>query len=99
AFRLAYWGRFELSMPFFQQDALSDIRHYQLLTTTLVPLWILLFILQGLYKPNNLLGGTREYAKIFRSSSYGLLIVIFVGFLEPTLFIARGWLILSWIFS
>lgn len=99
ALRLAYWIRFELALPFFQQDALSDISHYQMLTIVMAPLWIVLFFFLGLYNPKNLLGGTKEYASIFRASSFGLLIIIFAGFIDPTLFIARGWLLLAYALS
>lgn len=96
AFRLAYWVRFEAALPFFQEDAISAISYYQILTVVMVPLWIILYVSLGLYNPKKLLGGTEEYASIFRASVFGLLLVIFAGFLEPTLFIARGWLLMAW---
>jgi len=46
-----------------------------------------------------LLGGTEEYARVFRGTSYGVLIVVIAGFLEPELLIARGWVLLAWFFT
>jgi exopolysaccharide biosynthesis polyprenyl glycosylphosphotransferase len=43
-----------------------------------------------------LLGGTREYARVFRSASEGFLLIVIAGFLEPSLMIARGWLFMTW---
>jgi exopolysaccharide biosynthesis polyprenyl glycosylphosphotransferase len=42
-----------------------------------------------------LLGGTREYAKLFNSTSIGVFLVIAVGFLLPEFIFARGWLLLA----
>jgi exopolysaccharide biosynthesis polyprenyl glycosylphosphotransferase len=53
-------------------------------------------MVNGLYVKDNLLGGTREYAKVFRSAGEGFLLIVIAGFLEPTLIIARGWLLLAW---
>ena len=99
AFRLAYWIRFEQPIGIFVEDASSDISHYQLLTLLLFPLWLGLIAFHGLYQRKNLLGGIQEYSKVFRASSMGLVIVIISGFLAPGLYIARGWLLLAWIFS
>jgi len=99
AFRLAYWIRFEKFVDFFVENAATDITHYRLLTLGLFPLWLGLIASHGLYQRKNLLGGTQEYAKVFRASSLGLVIVIVVGFFDPELFIARGWLLLAWLLS
>jgi len=53
----------------------------------------------GLYNQKNLLGGTEEYALVFRATLIGLLLVIIISFLEPTFIIARGWLLMAWFFS
>jgi exopolysaccharide biosynthesis polyprenyl glycosylphosphotransferase len=96
AFRATYSIRFDLSINFFQEDALSSIAYYQALTLIFIPLWIALFAFHGLYQEKNLLGGIQEYDKIFRSSTIGILIIIIVGFLLPNLLIARGWLLVAW---
>jgi exopolysaccharide biosynthesis polyprenyl glycosylphosphotransferase len=53
----------------------------------------------GLYVQNNLLGGVKEYALVFRAVTIGMLLLVIAGFLEPSFIIARGWLLLSWILT
>ena len=99
AFRLAYIARFKWALPVFRLDIIPELGFYTQLVLTLLPVWILLFTTQGLYRGDNLLGGTIEYAKVFRGTTIGLLLVIVAGFLEPNLIIARGWLFLAWVFD
>lgn len=99
AFRLAYWVRFELSFGIFNDGALISVQYYQILTLIFIPLWFLLYSIHGLYQKNNLLGGIQEYDKVFRASSFGILLIIIFGFLVPTLPIARGWLTIAWPFA
>lgn len=96
AFGLAYWLRFELAFPFFKLEVTPSLEFYQKLVLSLIPLWCLLFAGFGLYRPSNLLGGTQEYALLFRASAVGLLLVIVAGFLGEILTIARGWLVMAW---
>jgi exopolysaccharide biosynthesis polyprenyl glycosylphosphotransferase len=91
--------RFEVSFGIFDQDALIAIEHYRTLVWLSSFLWILVYWINGLYNTQNLLGGTREYDKIFRSSTVGFLLIVIAGFLEPDLVIARGWLIMAWAFT
>ena len=99
AYRVAYWVRFEQFAQFFQEDARTDINYYRLLAAGLVTSWLVLNALFGLYQRKNLLGGTQEYSKVFRASIISLLILIIASFLDPGLFIARGWLLLAWLLS
>jgi exopolysaccharide biosynthesis polyprenyl glycosylphosphotransferase len=99
ALRLAYWLRFELSISLFAEDAPSDVSYYRQLAIWLIGVWLVLYAFHGLYQRKNLLGGVQEYAKVFRASSLGLLITIIASFLDPDLFIARGWLLVAWLFS
>jgi exopolysaccharide biosynthesis polyprenyl glycosylphosphotransferase len=96
AFRVAYWIRFELALPFFKQDIVPSPEFYQSLMMALIPMACLLFAVSGLYHPSNLLGGTLEYELLFRASTVGLLLLIVAGFLGEILVIARGWLMLAW---
>lgn len=99
AFRLAYDARFKWALHVFRLDVIPDLGFYSQLVLTLLPVWILLFAMEGLYRGDNLLGGTIEYAKVFRVTTIGLFLVIVAGFLEPDLIIARGWLFLAWMFD
>ena len=67
AFRLAYIIRFNLSLSIFQLDVTPEISFYRSLMLIILPLWIGLFAIQGLYNRNNLLGGTKEYSHLLNS--------------------------------
>jgi exopolysaccharide biosynthesis polyprenyl glycosylphosphotransferase len=99
AFRLAYLFRFEIPLIVFRQDVVPIKAFYESLVGVLVVIWVIIFGVLGLYDRKNLLGGTREYALVFRGSSVGLLFVIIAGFLEPAFVIARGWILLAWLFT
>lgn len=99
AFRLAYILRFEVPFSFFDKRAVVAIDYYDVLVGLSSGLWLLIFALNGLYSQQNLLGGTREYSKVFRSSTEGFLIIVIAGFLQPALIIARGWLLMAWGFT
>lgn len=98
AFRVAYIVRFDLSIPLFKQDAMPSLNSYQNLVLILIPIWLGIFALSGLYKRQNLLGGTREYSLIFNATTIGMFTVISAGFLVPEFIFARGWLLLAWAF-
>jgi len=96
AFRVAYFIRFELALPIFQQDVRPTLAYYQALTLFLVGAWLIGFAVAGLYQRRHLLGGIDEYSRLFRSTTVSLLIVVVAGFLDRPLEIARGWLVLAW---
>ncbi|MBK7781892.1 MAG: sugar transferase [Ardenticatenia bacterium] len=90
------WGiRFQLGITVFQPSS-GEPGLYLPLGAGLCGLWLLLFALSGLYDPEKLLGGTREYALIFQGMSTGLIVVAFVTFLLPEFVLARAWLLLGW---
>jgi len=99
AFLLSYYFRFDLFVKYFDPDAMVSFENYRFLIFAMPLLWLLIFAANGLYNKDNLLGGTREYSKIFRSASAGFLILVIAGFLEPALIIARGWLMMTWMFT
>ncbi len=99
AFRLAYFFRFELNLTFFRLEAPAALPFYSSLSYILLIAWLAIFALAGLYKKENLLGGTEEYALVGRATTVGMLVLIVAGFLEPTFIIARGWVLMAWLFS
>ena len=99
ALRLAYAVRFELSLPIFQLEVTPSFPQYQAIAIILIPLWTFIFVANGLYDRRHLLGGTQEYARAFRATSIGMLLVVIAGFLEPTFILARGWLLVVWLAS
>jgi exopolysaccharide biosynthesis polyprenyl glycosylphosphotransferase len=96
AFRLAYIIRFRLSLSLFNLEVTPTAQFYQKIVLVIVPVFLVIFWLQGLYDRNNLLGGTKEYSKVLNSVSVGIFIIIAVGFLIPEFIFARGWLLVAW---
>ncbi len=99
-FILAYVIRFRMNIPFFfagGEENLS-LRFYFTLGAFLIPLWIVIYALSGLYSRQNILGGTREYSLIFNATAIGMILVITVSFLVPQFILARGWLLMTWVF-
>jgi lipopolysaccharide/colanic/teichoic acid biosynthesis glycosyltransferase len=72
----------------------EDVR-FALLLLPAVPL---IFGSQGLYRPENLLAGTREYAAVLRACTYTLVAAIIGGFALRTQ-VSREWLVVSWMLS
>lgn len=99
AFLLAYMVRFYSDFPLFQLDITPVYDLYRNLSLLLNPLWAAIFFGFGLYKRRNLLGGTQEYSLVFKATSLGIMAIIIFSFLEPDFILARGWLLVAWIFA
>jgi len=99
AFRLAYTVRFQSNLSIFHFTVLDSLPYYSSLSILLVPVWLLIFSIVGLYKRQFLAGGVEEYHLVGRATVIGMLVLIVFGFLKPEFVIARGWLLLVWIFS
>jgi exopolysaccharide biosynthesis polyprenyl glycosylphosphotransferase len=99
AFWIAFYIRFETNIPIFQIDVVPSRSFYQTVVLVLMPLWMIVFPFLSLYNRDNLLGGTAEYAQVFKAATISLFVVIVAGFLEPAFIIARGWLLLAWFLS
>lgn len=97
-FNLAYALRFLTNWPIFEEGS-REPQFYLALIAVLVPCWLALFALYGLYKPRNLFNGTVEYARVFNACTLGMLLVIVLTFFLPDVVVARAWLLLSWAFS
>ncbi len=96
ALRFAYLVRFEFSIPIFDPRAFTSLNYYEGLVLFIIPTWLLVFFLRGMYKRTNLLGGVREYHLLFEANTLAMIVVIAVGFFEPRFVIARGWILLAW---
>ncbi|MSP11767.1 MAG: sugar transferase [Chloroflexi bacterium] len=98
AFTLAYAVRFYAPVSWFQEGNSSIT--YSNLVFSLIPLWLVVFAIFGLYDYANLLGGTKEYGLIFNACTAGILGVMVFDFLDAqTIVVSRGWLLLAWMFS
>jgi lipopolysaccharide/colanic/teichoic acid biosynthesis glycosyltransferase len=67
-------------------------------TLLLLPAVPVIFASQGLYQPQNLLAGTREYAAVFRACSYTLVAAI-IGSFALRAQGSREWLVVSWMLA
>ncbi len=100
AFQAAYYLRFKAGIPYFKDSIIPLIPLYTDLMLLAVPAWVAIFASMGLYRQQNLLGGSREYALVFNATTLGMFLVISIGFLFPEeLILARGWVILSWLLA
>jgi hypothetical protein len=79
AFRLAYLFRFEMNLTFFRLDVTPLPSFYQRLVVALILLWLVIAAALGLYNRHNLLGGTQEYALLFRGATVLLLLLVVAG--------------------
>jgi len=98
-FGLAYFIRFSTDIPLFYTPESDQALFYSTIVFWLIPIWIGIFALYRLYDFNNLLGGMDEYIRIVQAATISLMTVIMLSFLDPTFIIARGWLLLTWIFT
>ncbi len=100
AFQLAYTLRFNVPVfTFFDQTVEVSPVYYRNFVALSSVLWLVIYALYGLYSKQNLLGGTREYSMVFRSSTIGFMLIVIAGFLQASLLIARGWLLMAWVFT
>jgi exopolysaccharide biosynthesis polyprenyl glycosylphosphotransferase len=96
AFRLSHWIRFNAGLGFFQ-DGMSESLFYDGIMLGVIPVWIVIFAIMGLYNGQNLLGGVREYSLLFNATTLGMLLIITARFAFPeTLILARGWVFIAW---
>jgi FlaA1/EpsC-like NDP-sugar epimerase len=95
-FLIAYELRFTFSLPIFQQDALNDPEFYRNISLFLMPMWLLIFGMVGLYNRQHLLGGIEEYSLVSRGVSLGIWLVMIVSFISEGFEVARGWLLMTW---
>jgi exopolysaccharide biosynthesis polyprenyl glycosylphosphotransferase len=98
AFAFAHWLRFDLRISISPEVVPSDW-YYLWLSAGIIPLWIGLFALLGLYDLEYLLEGPIEFARVFNACGTGAMLVVVVSFFFTSFVVARGWLAGSWIFS
>jgi len=96
-FWLSYNIRFATIMVgIFDPKGAPDTPFYSFYVFLLIPLWVLLFAAFRLYDPAVLFGGLQEYMSAFNACTVGIMLVILASFLDPSLLIARGWLLVAW---
>jgi len=98
AFALAYLIRFKTGIPLLETPPHS-LAFYTWVAFLGVPAWLGLFGLCHLYDRRQLFAGFQEYTSIAHACTAGTLAVIVISFLDTSLFISRGWLLLVWAVS
>lgn len=100
AFSAAYAIRFIApTEALFDPGGQANLDYYLRYTTIFIPMWLVVLVIFRLYDPAILFGGLREYASALNACTAAFVFVIFVGYLDPTLVLARGWLLAAWVFS
>jgi lipopolysaccharide/colanic/teichoic acid biosynthesis glycosyltransferase len=65
-----------------------------------IPFLLALFQIEGLYELDQILAGTREYARVAHTVTYGLLVVLAASyFAGGSPLVSRSWLVLVWALS
>jgi len=98
AFTLAYWLRFTVGITL-HAEIVPYPQDYLILSLYLIPLWLVIFAVFGLYDFNSLLGNITEYGKVVNACTWGMMAVMIYGFFNPEFVIARGWLVFAWLLS
>ena len=98
AFGLAYVARFKTGLPLLETPSYSGA-FYSWVVFWAVPVWVVVFGVYGLYDLRRVFAGLNEYIRIINASTTGLVAVVFISFLDTTLLISRGWLIITWVLA
>ncbi|MEZ5393113.1 MAG: hypothetical protein R2724_09615 [Bryobacterales bacterium] len=98
AFAAAYWIRFDLGFTI-SPDVEPESGFYTMLCAALLPLWLGIFSIQGLYASESELEGLQELSRIFHACGTGSMLLVMVSFLDTHLFVARGWVIGVWVLT
>src|ERR1035437_2975090 len=98
AFLVAYVVRFKAGIPLLETPP-HRIAFYTTVALGVIPVWLTLFALYRLYDRKRLFAGSDEYVGIINACTSGVMATIFISFVDPTLQISRGWLLLVWVLS
>lgn len=98
AFTIAYWLRFDIGLAV-SREIVPNPQDYLILSVLLIPVWLVIFAVVGLYDFNALLGNITEYGRVFNAVTWGMMAVMVYGFFNPEFVIARAWLVFSWVLA
>ena len=98
AFAAAYTIRFKTGIPYLETPPHS-ISFYSWVTFWAVPIWLAIFALYRLYDRHYLFAGFQEYIRVVNACTAGMVAVVVISFLDLSLYISRGWLLLVWALS
>lgn len=98
AFVLAYLIRFKAGLPYLPTPP-HRIVFYSSVAFWAVPVFLGIFALYRLYDRQYLFAGFQEYTRVVNACTSGMVATIVISFLDSTLQISRGWLLLVWALS
>ncbi len=98
AIALAYVVRFKMGIPFLVTPG-HTVAYYSSVAYWTVPVWLGIFALYRLYDRQYLFTGFHEYTRVVNGCTAGTLVMMVMSFMDESLFISRGWLVLVWGFS
>jgi putative colanic acid biosysnthesis UDP-glucose lipid carrier transferase len=89
----AYWLRFKAGWLIGLEPRTPTFAAMSLVA--LLPFWIAVFAVAGLYQRRNLVSGLREYGHVFGSSGAVALIIVILTYLIQIVGLSRGFLLLA----
>ncbi len=92
------WLRFTIKIAL-AYNVQPDTAEYLRVILVLIPLWLSLFALLGLYDFRHLLGGTTEYSRAVNACTSGMMFVVIASFILPEFQVARAWLVMAWLLT
>jgi exopolysaccharide biosynthesis polyprenyl glycosylphosphotransferase len=100
AFAAAFLLRF--ANPLLPYDNLYSSTFYTWLVFWVIPFWLGVFLLYGLYDLDTLFGGIEEYSRAVHACTLGVIVLIIYSFLDRSTSgsnLSRLWLVFVWLLS
>lgn len=97
AFLAAYWLRSQTEL--IQVVYLWPIQDYLRLVLYTLPFWALIFLIAGLYAPQQLRAHWGSFSKVFMAISAGIMFFVVWVFLSRTLFFSRLIVVYAWVLA
>lgn len=98
AFIMAYLIRFSIGIPFLEILP-QRLTFYSRVAFWAIPVWLAIYGVFRLYDRRRLFAGFQEYIQVVNACTIGVVAVIVISFLDASLIISRGWLLLVWALS
>jgi exopolysaccharide biosynthesis polyprenyl glycosylphosphotransferase len=98
AFLIGFWIRFDLHWSV-SPDIIPGATFYPHLVRILIPMFVFVLAIFGLYRTHVLLGGVMEYSRVFHACTTATMVVIIVTFVRPQFVVSRLWLVTAWLLS
>ena len=75
----------------------QDLHSYVRIALLILPVWLILHAISGLYSFDLLFEGLGEYSRAIRASSFGIIALIVASFWERPILLSRGWILITWL--